>query len=211
MGSADGVMVDNSLLDQRRLDKKTQKRPTEDKKDADFVNALHATCNVPGLCIEDQLDVFTIQTCRQPLSMFSFFREHESMAVDIENNEVPMLPVGAYALPTECEYCHAKSTRRCPAHCSRPKLYLQKKRPPFARRDESKWDKETDHAVDPHAVDHAAMDKSLLEEDTPQMISTDSSNASEEEPVDSQLFPSNDRNDNYDSNNHWLGIWSGSD
>lgn len=88
-----------------------------------------------------------LQNCRHPL--FSFFREHHT--VDMDNGgtpviEVEMLPAGAYVLPKDCEYCHAKSTAECSPFCVRPKLYFQKKRPPFTKPDDEKWDSQNDHA-----------------------------------------------------------------
>jgi len=62
-----------------------------------------------------------------------------------------------YVVPTFCEYCNASSTDRCdPATCQRPRLYFQKKRPPFCPPDPGAWDPDTDHAVSPVAANTAA-------------------------------------------------------
>jgi len=196
-------MIDNSLLDQTPTDHK--QNMYEDPAEADFMKRFYdgASCNMPGMCIEDQLDVFTVQNCRQPLSMFSFFREHEHKTMeDVPVVEVmPVVGLGAYALPTSCEYCQATSTAECPVFCSRPKLYFQKKRPPFAKRDDKKWDERTDHVLD----------ETIEEEDEPHLVSTSSSNASKEEFASySQDFKTNESNESYDSANRqsWLPLWS---
>ncbi|KAL7581552.1 hypothetical protein ACA910_022115 [Epithemia clementina (nom. ined.)] len=106
-------------------------------------NTVHGTCQVPGMChgsIEDQLDMF--MTCRQPLSMFSFFRDDQAR----EAVRVQVLP-GAYVLPTFCEYCKAPNRSSCPTHCERPKLYFQKKRPPFRKLDPNYWNPQNDFAL----------------------------------------------------------------
>jgi hypothetical protein len=54
---------------------------------------------------------------------------------------------GAYVLPKFCEYCQASCTTKCPPHCTRPKLYFQKKRPPFCKRNPVLWNDDTDHAI----------------------------------------------------------------
>mmetsp|Transcript_13024 Transcript_13024/g.17055 ORF Transcript_13024/g.17055 Transcript_13024/m.17055 type:complete len:193 (+) Transcript_13024:176-754(+) len=139
-------LIENSLLE-NTMDEGQYSDPAE----SDFMrniyeNAIPSACNV-GMChgsIEDQLDVFT--NCRQPLSMFSFFREQEAMDYHIPS-EVEILP-GAYAFPTYCEYCQAETTSQCPSCCSRPGFYFQKKRPPFAKRNPMKWDLKTDHVLD---------------------------------------------------------------
>ena len=33
--------------------------------------------------------------------------------------------------PRSCEYCHASTTAQCTTDCPRPKLFFQRKRPPF--------------------------------------------------------------------------------
>lgn len=33
--------------------------------------------------------------------------------------------------PRSCEYCHAPTTLQCKDDCSRPKLYFERKKPPF--------------------------------------------------------------------------------
>ena len=80
------------------------------------------------------------QHCRQPMQFLSFFKEHQTK----EAFGVEVLPVGAYVLPTFCEYCHAANTSQCSADCRRPALYFQKKRPPFAKPDSRVWDPVTD-------------------------------------------------------------------
>ena len=63
---------------------------------------------------------------------------------------VKLLPAGAYMMPTECEYCGKSDTKLCCSQtCRRPTYYLQKKRPPFGKRDSNKWDPISDHAIPP--------------------------------------------------------------
>jgi hypothetical protein len=82
--------------------------------------------------------------CRQPLSFFRFFHEHQ----DSDMAGVEVLPAGAYVLPTSCEYCGEADTQHCDRNqCQRPPLYFQKKRPPFAKRDATRWDPITDDAI----------------------------------------------------------------
>ena len=53
--------------------------------------------------------------------------------LDVEMDESLAAAVSPYPLPSSCEYCGAKSTKDCSksSSCSRPHLYLVKKRPPF--------------------------------------------------------------------------------
>jgi hypothetical protein len=107
----------------------------------------------------------TNKHCRQPLAFLSFFNQHDRSGGHHDqhgNNGItcthpdeqqhqqqdvaPPLP-GAYVLPKFCEYCQASSTTNCPPHCTRPKLYFQKKRPPFCKRNPVLWNDETDHAI----------------------------------------------------------------
>ncbi len=63
---------------------------------------------------------------------------------------VKLLPAGAYMMPTECEYCGESDTKLCCAEtCQRPSYYLQKKRPPFSKRDSHVWHPISDHAIPP--------------------------------------------------------------
>lgn len=63
---------------------------------------------------------------------------------------VKLLPAGAYMMPTECEYCGKNDTKLCCAEtCQRPSFYLQKKRPPFSKRDSLVWHPISDHAIPP--------------------------------------------------------------
>jgi hypothetical protein len=89
--------------------------------------------------------VCSAQHCRQPMSFFSFFHEiHSDEGVEV----VHLLPAGAYLLPRQCEYCGQSDTKLCsPKTCTRPSLYLQKKRPPFGKPNSSQWDPITDHAM----------------------------------------------------------------
>jgi hypothetical protein len=76
----------------------------------------------------------------------SFFREHPGGAGGEVNVEV--LPMGMYVVPTFCEYCGAESTALCDAaHCQRPALYFQKKRPPFGKLNATVWDPVSEHAI----------------------------------------------------------------
>jgi hypothetical protein len=96
----------------------------------------------------------TVQHCRQPMEFLSFFREDASS----ESVGVEVMPAGAYVLPTFCEYCHAANVAQCPAGptCRRPRLYFQKKRPPFCPPDATLWDATTDHAHPPPQVESPA-------------------------------------------------------
>lgn len=87
-----------------------------------------------------------------------------------------VVPAGAFVVPTFCEYCGASHTRYCQPElqsqqssgqcrddnedasvskssssdsrpCGRPRLYFQKKRPPFCKPDAKQWDPVTDHAI----------------------------------------------------------------
>ena len=85
------------------------------------------------------------QQCHSPAEIFSFFSkdeddekdnsviaedDHEEL-VEMEMDESLAAAISPYPLPLSCEYCGAKSTKECPTSCSRPPLYLSKKRPPF--------------------------------------------------------------------------------
>lgn len=111
--------------------------------DSTIEGACHGT-SLPTICqirLEDQLDVLT--NCRQPLSFLSFFHEHNTpQGVGVE-----VLPAGAYVVPTFCEYCGSAHISQCGSNCRRPKLYFQKKRPPFQPLDPEKWDPRTSHAI----------------------------------------------------------------
>lgn len=100
---------------------------------------------LPGcqMTFEDHLDLFT--HCRQPLSFLSFFHEN----VTNDGMGVELLPAGAYMMPRFCEYCGSDDTRYCLATCQRPKLYFQKKRSPFEKRNPIKWDPITDEYIPP--------------------------------------------------------------
>ncbi|GKY99845.1 hypothetical protein MPSEU_000938300 [Mayamaea pseudoterrestris] len=102
--------------------------------------------------LEDQLDL--LGHCRRPLEFLSLFSRDESSS----EQRVEVLPVaaGMYVVPTFCEYCGAAQTSLCDSkQCQRPRLYFQKKRPPFAKRDDKKWDAATDFAL-PTASNAAA-------------------------------------------------------
>ena len=84
----------------------------------------------------------------------------DALSADPAEIENPM-----YMVPTSCEYCGAKETSQCSSNpsCSRPKLYFQKKRPPFCKRDPERWDPETDNAL----VIKKTTDKDSTEGDNP--------------------------------------------
>lgn len=84
-----------------------------------------------------------VQHCRRPDEFLSFFREHHTS----EGVDVQVMPAGAYVVPTFCEYCQAPHISKCTTTCERPKLFFQKKRPPFAKKDPLKWDPDTDDAI----------------------------------------------------------------
>lgn len=69
--------------------------------------------------------------------------------IDIIDEDLEPMPLpGAYAVPVGCEYCGVPNTNQCcPTTCPRPKLFFQKKRPPFAPRDASLWNPVNDYAV----------------------------------------------------------------
>lgn len=182
MGSS---LIDKSLLDEAPLDHKQIKY--EDATETGFMKKFDegkfsGPCNVPGMCMEDHLEVFTIQNCR-----FSFFREHPTVENAVVDVPVPMY-VSAYALPESCEYCHAQTTRECHGFCKRPEFYFRKKRPPFAKRNGKKWDRDTDYVLD----------KGRNEEDM-QFLASNSSSASQEFPYDSSRRES------------WMHAWLGSE
>ena len=57
--------------------------------------------------------------------------DYEQFQGSMEMEESLTPAVSPYPLPLSCEYCGAKSIKDCPQSCSRPQLYLVKKRPPF--------------------------------------------------------------------------------
>lgn len=96
-----------------------------------------------------------IKHCRQPLSFLSFFHENQYSNDDavldntVEEDQL-LLRAGAYTMPQFCEYCGSHDTKECsPSKCTRPKLYFQKKRPPFMKPDPHVWDPMTDHYIEP--------------------------------------------------------------
>mmetsp|Transcript_29857 Transcript_29857/g.71759 ORF Transcript_29857/g.71759 Transcript_29857/m.71759 type:complete len:167 (-) Transcript_29857:407-907(-) len=95
--------------------------------------------------LAEKVDWFT--QCHSPAEIFSFFSkdegdekdnsviaedEHEELQLDnLDMDESLTAASSPYPLPASCEYCGAKSTKECLNTCTRPKLYLLKKRPPF--------------------------------------------------------------------------------
>lgn len=79
------------------------------------------------------------------MSFLSFLKQRK---IDHGTDTFEVMPAGAYVVPRFCEYCGAEDIDDCGDDCKRPKLYFQKKRPPFARKDPLQWD-ERDFAVDP--------------------------------------------------------------
>mmetsp|Transcript_24902 Transcript_24902/g.37844 ORF Transcript_24902/g.37844 Transcript_24902/m.37844 type:complete len:201 (+) Transcript_24902:154-756(+) len=99
-----------------------------------------------GGCENDEIDLFL--SCRQlqPLSFLPFVK-HDETREDVDSWVDPLPVAGAYTIPTECEYCGAKHVSECdPELCQRPRLFFQKKRPPFCQNDK-KWDPVTDFAI----------------------------------------------------------------
>ena len=205
-------------------------------------NTVHGTCHVPGMCngsLEDQLDVFMVRdqhirhslkffiivcsnysrcfplskNCRQPLSMFSFFRDEE----EGEAVRVQVLPAGAYVLPTYCEYCKASNGCPCQPHCERPKLYFQKKRPPFRKLDPNRWNPQTDFALGQEEMmdDDSVPDSPMPTcKDVASLASTSASssnNSTTNNTSSPTTFPDlNDSNESYDSlpRHSWLGLFA---
>jgi len=98
--------------------------------------------------LAENVDWFT--QCHSPAEIFSFFSkdegdekdnsviaedEHRDLQMDsnldLEMDESLAAATSPYPLPSSCEYCGAESTKECSSSCSRPLLYLVKKRPPF--------------------------------------------------------------------------------
>lgn len=183
-----------------------------------FDQTVHGACQMPTIChgsIEDQLDVF--MNCRQPLAMFSFFRENKTR----ESAGVEILPAGAYVLPTFCEYCKSPNTRQCPPHCERPKLYFQKKRPPFQKLDPNLWNPQTDFALT--AEEKADLNTSASSSDMASLASTSGSSSGSRSKgyqndfsLSESLSPSG-LNQSFESGTSprqgqvWLGMWSASE
>lgn len=92
--------------------------------------------------------------CRQPLSFLSFFNEHDSA----DSIGVEILPPGAYTMSRFCEYCGSEDTKLCTSNCTRPKLFFQKKRPPFEKPNANIWDPRTDRFI-PQPKEITTMDK----------------------------------------------------
>ncbi|CAB9514533.1 expressed unknown protein [Seminavis robusta] len=128
-----------------------------------YENTVDGPCQTVTLCEVQHMDLFL--NCQQPLSFLGFGAgedpRNSASSSDLELSyhlppssaygyinemEEPPIP-GAYAVPRGCEYCGATHTADCPKTCSRPRLYFQKKRPPFAKRDASLWDPDTDEAI----------------------------------------------------------------
>lgn len=101
------------------------------------MNLLPGGCHSQALA--EQMDFMT--RCQHPMELFSIFQEHPNREAVEE-----LLP-GMYSIPKDCEYCGAEDTKHCHPYCDRPKLYLQKKRPPFCPPDPSRWDSVTECEV----------------------------------------------------------------
>jgi hypothetical protein len=138
--------------------------------DDDFIRLIYDTVDGPcqgvlpvcQMSMEQQLDLFT--HCRQPLSFLSLFREHNPNRCDGSGYEddLPM-GMGMYVVPTFCEYCQAENTSECKGNCQRPKLYLQKKRPPFSKPNRALWDPATDNAIPQKQKEPVDKSNSLVE------------------------------------------------
>mmetsp|Transcript_40966 Transcript_40966/g.98791 ORF Transcript_40966/g.98791 Transcript_40966/m.98791 type:complete len:244 (-) Transcript_40966:146-877(-) len=89
---------------------------------------------------EDQLvEQFQfVSACRHPRDFLTIFQEHADSFDGAEH-----AVAGFYHIPKECEYCGAASTKFCPNHCTRPKSFFQRKRPPFCVPGKA-WDSKTD-------------------------------------------------------------------
>ena len=83
-----------------------------------------------------------LQTCQQPL-----FQGGGVSDEVMDETGIQVMPIGAYSIPSSCEYCGAEHLAMCPSDCDRPKLYFRKKRPPFCPPD--KYDPITDYALPP--------------------------------------------------------------
>lgn len=138
-----------------------------------YENTVNGPCQGVNMCeVDEHLDFFT--TCHQPFSFLGFGGLHPGdarYAADpnavsyhsqtqsqhqhqqqnqnyIDEDLEPMPLPGAYAVPVGCEYCGVATTKECSSTtCPRPKLFFQKKRPPFAPRDASQWHPRTDFPV----------------------------------------------------------------
>lgn len=93
---------------------------------------------------------------------------------------VPALTAGAYVLPTFCEYCKASNKAFCPSHCERPKLFFQKKRPPFCKLNPNMWNPQNDFAL-------------RQEEITPDDDESTTSDSQQLEEVEADVVAGNDR------------------
>lgn len=89
---------------------------------------------------EDQLaEQFQfVSACRHPRDFLTIFQDHADSFDGAEH-----AVAGFYFIPKDCEYCGAASTKFCPSHCTRPKSFFHRKRPPFCSPGET-WDSKTD-------------------------------------------------------------------
>jgi hypothetical protein len=81
------------------------------------------------------------------LEFLSFFREHNNSTEEGGTTVMPMPASTFYVVPAACEYCYAAHTSQCGKDCQRPRLYFQKRRPPFCKADANVWHPKTDYAL----------------------------------------------------------------
>ncbi|KAL3944575.1 MAG: hypothetical protein SGBAC_001341 [Bacillariaceae sp.] len=82
-----------------------------------------------------------VSACRHPRDFLTIFQDNADSFDGAEH-----AVAGFYHIPKECEYCGAASMKFCPDHCSRPKSFFQRKRPPFCSPGKA-WDSKTDIEV----------------------------------------------------------------
>jgi hypothetical protein len=87
------------------------------------------------------------QRCQQPKAFWDQMFPHGSQQHDDDDGTMDgAIPMGMFVVPQYCEYCGASHTRLCPPSCQRPKLFFQKKRPPFCNQ-RHEWDAHTEYAL----------------------------------------------------------------
>lgn len=105
-------------------------------------NANCPACQDPlqlKACEEQMMDQFEfVARCRHPKDFLAMFKDG-TQSFDCAEQAV----AGFYHISKECEYCGAASIEFCSSHCTRPKSFFQRKRPPFCAPGIT-WDSETD-------------------------------------------------------------------
>jgi hypothetical protein len=104
-----------------------------------------------GTPFGEQLDIFT--ACRHPLDLLGMFQDDEGSishqphnhGTDAEDGtngmqSSPNQVSGYHAIPRTCEYCGSNNIDHCKEDCKRPRSFFPTLRPPFCRKQGTKWD-----------------------------------------------------------------------